>query len=350
MPKKTIIILITLFLIIGGITWYFKIQKGFCPWQGTKPLESKGAIEGSLGYPSEKIPEDMRICAEDIKTAKKYCSDKHINDSKYTYGKGYKLFIPSGDYYIFAKVENIDQYAYYSEFVTCGLSADCSSHKPIKVSIEEGEFVTGVDPIDWYIGQEKRADFIETGNLVAGDNNGWALLYEEPGKSALKIDLRFTDRSLCDLGQETKSCIVIPNDYWQAGERVRIEGRKQDKQLIVHKLELVNTKDDLIQIFKPLPNEVIKSPLKIRGKARGSWFFEADFPVILTDWDGLIISEGVAQTQEEWMTENFIPFFSKIEFEKPEFKDNGTLILRKDNPSGLPEHDNALEINIFLTR
>ena len=48
------------------------------------------------------------------------------------------------------------------------------------------------------------------------------------------------------------------------------------------------------------------------------------------------------------MTEDFISFEAKIEFEKPTLKNNGALILRKDNPSGLPEYDDALEIPIIF--
>lgn len=92
--------------------------------------------------------------------------------------------------------------------------------------------------------------------------------------------------------------------------------------------------------------DAITSPLVITGEARGPWFFEASFPVILTDWDGLIIAEGYAQAEGEWMTETFVPFKSTLTFTKPAYGERGTLILKKDNPSGLPENDAALEITV----
>lgn len=111
-------------------------------------------------------------------------------------------------------------------------------------------------------------------------------------------------------------------------------------------------KEDLIQIESPGANKIISSPLIVKGKARGFWFFEGDFPVILTDWDGRIIIESYAMAKGEWMTEDFVPFETTLEFEKPEiigeFAKCGALILKKDNPSGLPEHDDALEIPIFF--
>ncbi len=107
-------------------------------------------------------------------------------------------------------------------------------------------------------------------------------------------------------------------------------------------------KNEMIRLDYPLPNQYISSPLTIKGYARGNWFFEGDFPIILTNWDGLIISESYASTKENWMTEDFIPFQGTLEFEKPEYLNRGTLILKKDNPTGLSQFDDALEINVFF--
>lgn len=107
-------------------------------------------------------------------------------------------------------------------------------------------------------------------------------------------------------------------------------------------------KTDLIRINSPRPNQEIESPIIIEGEARGYWFFEGDFPVVLTDWDGLIIAQAIAQAKGEWMTEDFVEFEAHLEFEKPEYSNKGTLILQKDNPSGLPENDDALEVPIIF--
>jgi len=106
-------------------------------------------------------------------------------------------------------------------------------------------------------------------------------------------------------------------------------------------------KTDLIRLDNPRPGQTITSPLLISGQARGTWFFEASFPVVLTDWDGLIIAEGIAQAEGDWMTEDFVPFSATLEFDNPSLYNRGALILQKDNPSGLPENDDALEVPIF---
>lgn len=107
------------------------------------------------------------------------------------------------------------------------------------------------------------------------------------------------------------------------------------------------SKDDLIILDYPLPEAEVTSPLTIKGKARGTWFFEGDFGVFLTDWDGKIIASGIAFAQDNWMTMDYVPFEATLEFEVPEYSNRGSLILQKSNPSAMPEHDNALEITVY---
>jgi hypothetical protein len=112
----------------------------------------------------------------------------------------------------------------------------------------------------------------------------------------------------------------------------------------------VKQKLDLITIQTPLPDERIVSPLEIRGAARGTWFFEATFPIVLVDWDGKIIAQGYAEAADNWMTEEFVAYKATLEFENPswdtDFSKRGALILQKSNPSGLPQNDDALEIPV----
>ncbi len=111
-------------------------------------------------------------------------------------------------------------------------------------------------------------------------------------------------------------------------------------------------KTNLIRIDSPRPNASVESPLTILGQARGSWFFGASFPVFLTDWDGKIIAQGIATAKGDWMTAEFVPFEAKLTFNigdiSGQYSNKGTLILKKDNPSGLPQNDDALEIPILF--
>ena len=155
-PKNLILVLVILALAAGGI--YYLSQQGETPPADNggeeKPAPTTGTIEGSLSFPSEGIPSNLTVCAENNSTKKKYCTKEHLQDEKYTIGVGYKIEVPAGKYLVFAYLppdtgKPADR-AYYNEFVTCGLSVDCTSHKPIVVTVTAGKTTSGVDPQDWY--------------------------------------------------------------------------------------------------------------------------------------------------------------------------------------------------------
>jgi hypothetical protein len=103
---------------------------------------------------------------------------------------------------------------------------------------------------------------------------------------------------------------------------------------------------DLIVVSSPTASSTISSPLTISGQARGYWFFEASFPVELQSATGTVIATGIAQADGEWMTEDFVPFSFDLSYPPQTAGTWGKLILRKDNPSGLPENDAHLEVPV----
>jgi cyclophilin family peptidyl-prolyl cis-trans isomerase len=105
---------------------------------------------------------------------------------------------------------------------------------------------------------------------------------------------------------------------------------------------------DLIRVTNIFADDPIESPLTVLGEARGNWYFEASFPVQLLDSKGNVIATAVAQAQEEWMTTEFVPFKAVLTFNPVRGSTNGTLVLQKDNPSGLPENDDQLTIPVKL--
>lgn len=100
-----------------------------------------------------------------------------------------------------------------------------------------------------------------------------------------------------------------------------------------------------VSVFSPKSDETIKSPLKISGEARGTWFFEGSFPVILKDKNGNVVKEGFVTAQKDWMTQDFVPFIGELEFEIPEVT-RGELVLKKDNPSDLREYDKSMSVPV----
>ena len=104
-------------------------------------------------------------------------------------------------------------------------------------------------------------------------------------------------------------------------------------------------KIETICVDKLTDNSLVKSPLQITGRARGNWFFEASFPVQLLDNNRTVLAQIPAQAQGDWMTEDLVPFTAELTFTAPA-GDTGRLVLRRDNPSGLPANDAELIVPI----
>lgn len=102
-----------------------------------------------------------------------------------------------------------------------------------------------------------------------------------------------------------------------------------------------------VQITAPQPNTTVGQRFEVKGEAPGNWFFEASFPIQIRDKDGNVIARTHASAQGEWMTTEQVKFTSTINIETA-YKGPATLILMRDNPSGLPENDDSTEIPIII--
>lgn len=102
-----------------------------------------------------------------------------------------------------------------------------------------------------------------------------------------------------------------------------------------------------IEVENPQPGQEINSPYTITGRARGTWFFEGDFPIFLVDAENNEITVAIALAQEDWMTEEFVNFKAELIFEKPKLK-KAFLRFQRSNPSGKPEFDEFIQIPVTL--
>lgn len=102
-----------------------------------------------------------------------------------------------------------------------------------------------------------------------------------------------------------------------------------------------------VTITSPLPNTSVGGRFEVKGSAPGNWFFEASFPIQVRDKSGTVVARTHASAQGEWMTTDIVQFTSTINIEG-NFKGPATLILMRDNPSGLPENDDSVEIPITV--
>lgn len=116
---------------------------------------------------------------------------------------------------------------------------------------------------------------------------------------------------------------------------------------IAQKATYKNASADLIVVQTPFPGAVTGKQFTVSGKARGYWYFEASFPIELLDKDGKLLSTTVAQAKTDWMTEDFVPF--SVEIKAPaSYIGPATLVLKKDNPSGLEKNDASISIPMTI--
>jgi len=107
-----------------------------------------------------------------------------------------------------------------------------------------------------------------------------------------------------------------------------------------------NATTDNIVVSTPLPGSTVGSEFTVSGNARGTWYFEASFPVKVLGANGQELVQLPAQATEDWMTENFVPFSVKVTV--PNYSGAATLVLHKDNPSGEAKFDASVSIPIVI--
>jgi len=107
------------------------------------------------------------------------------------------------------------------------------------------------------------------------------------------------------------------------------------------------SKNPLIKVYNPKPESLLRSPIEVNGEARGSWFLDGVFDVLVKDENGKILGEGVARALGDWVTASFVPFEGSITFEKPTTL-KGDLILRKRNILKSEREEDVYSIEIVF--
>lgn len=125
------------------------------------------------------------------------------------------------------------------------------------------------------------------------------------------------------------------------------DGRTYTEEIIVE-ATYENASPDMIKVELPYPGAVVGKEFKVVGEARGNWYFEASFPIEVVSPNGDIIAKSFATANGEWMTTDFVPFVSETLDLPSAYTGPATLILRKDNPSGLPENEASVSLPIVV--
>jgi len=248
--------------------------------------------------------------------------------------------------------------------------ATAQDHKNIAYEVD-GEsivLVNGVSEVAAADGSASKTITRYFGNEATGDldedstNDVAFLLTQEGGGSgtffyavvALKTGAGYKGTNAILLGDriapqttEIRNGYLIVN-YADRAENEPMTARPsmgKSKYLVVENGALAETP---VFIESPEKGAAISSPLTVRGVAKGPWYFEASFPLLLLDESGNTLAQSHATAQGEWMTTEYVRFAAALEFTAPAAGGRGTLIFKKDNPSGLPEHDDSREVPVIF--
>lgn len=156
--------------------------------------------------------------------------------------------------------------------------------------------------------------------------------------AALAFDVPYRDKV-----DDFVTCAAMGNPVMESYPR---QCRDKKGNLYVEVIATTTT-SDLIRITSPLSGTLVSSPVSIKGEARGTWFFEASFPITILAKDGTVLKESFAQAEGEWMTESFVPFSTSITFDA-KGNTEGIIRFKKDNPSGDPERDQSVDIPVLF--
>lgn len=188
--------------------------------------------------------------------------------------------------------------------------------------------------------------FEKTGVLIRnnpGMKQGvWFLNYEEPGAPGLSVELAFNNNSNCTVGGVTVTCgeVDVPN-----GTRATLKGSVAQTVVTVGSL-VAESVGASIMITAPAASSTVATPIQITGSARGSWFFEASFPIALMI-NGQTVTTTHATATSDWMTADFVPFTASIKFSVTS-NTPAELVFSADNPSGLPQNDKEFRLPVIL--
>lgn len=106
-----------------------------------------------------------------------------------------------------------------------------------------------------------------------------------------------------------------------------------------------STKNVSVKVFTPLKNSAVNSPLHVMGMIPGNWSFEASFPIELVDKSGNVLAKTTGQVIGDWMTANHVPFTATLNWQGS-YTGPAKLILKNDNPSGMSDKADYVEIQI----
>lgn len=122
-------------------------------------------------------------------------------------------------------------------------------------------------------------------------------------------------------------------------------GQQSDMSSTCASYAYTSPKGVTVLVFAPSKNANIKSPVTVIGEVPGNWSFEAQFPVQIKNSKGDIVAQEPANLLGSWQTTDLVPFSVQLTYTAAQSR-SGTLVLQKDNPSGLPQNADSVSVPI----
>lgn len=126
------------------------------------------------------------------------------------------------------------------------------------------------------------------------------------------------------------------------------ETPEQEQEEVAPVFNYENASEDNIKVTTPSvsASSSVQQVFSVAGEARGNWYFEASFPITVYAEDGSVLLQTFATADGEWMTIEFVPF--NVELNLGDYTGAATVVLNRDNPSGLPENDASVSFDVSV--
>src|SRR3989344_914355 len=102
-----------------------------------------------------------------------------------------------------------------------------------------------------------------------------------------------------------------------------------------------------VVVTSPKANSTVGKTFIVSGSAPGPWYFEASFPIKIVDANNNLLGQAIAQAQGEWMTTDQVTFTATVTL-TGSYTGPATVVLMRDNPSGMPENDDSVSVPIVI--
>lgn len=103
-----------------------------------------------------------------------------------------------------------------------------------------------------------------------------------------------------------------------------------------------------VTVSSPAAGATVGQTFSVTGIAPNNWYFEAVLPIQVVDAGGTVIASTPGQAQSDWMVEGPVAFAATITLSSA-YSGPANLIIKRDNPSGLPQNDAEIIVPIVIS-